>query len=180
MSRKTCFYCERPFNRLYPGEVSGGEHVFKTRDHVIPRSRGGSHHHKNIVEACDKCNRLKANKLLEEFVEFLTSEVRRHCYHGYKKANFLLIIHNAGKLIEQIAPYRQELIYQASEINAPPIKHIEHIASPPVASLQQEKSQKQFLAKFKKMYPYAFDLMSEANPDLPRWIFDNLIQKEII
>ena len=35
-------------------------------DHVIPRSRGGSHTWENVVSACHKCNHLKADKTLKE------------------------------------------------------------------------------------------------------------------
>ena len=38
-----------------------------TRDHVIPRSKGGPDHHSNIVCACLRCNQLKANMSVEEF-----------------------------------------------------------------------------------------------------------------
>ncbi len=35
-------------------------------DHVIPRSRGGTHCWENVVAACRKCNSKKENKLPEE------------------------------------------------------------------------------------------------------------------
>lgn len=35
-------------------------------DHVIPRSRGGSHIWENVVASCRKCNSKKENKLPEE------------------------------------------------------------------------------------------------------------------
>lgn len=34
-----------------------------------------------------------------------------------------------------------------------------------------------FLKKFRKKYEYAFDLIEKMNPDMPRWIFENLIAK---
>ena len=37
-----------------------------TRDHIIPRSRGGEDKWMNVVTACDKCNRKKDDYLLEE------------------------------------------------------------------------------------------------------------------
>ena len=37
-----------------------------TRDHVIPRSRGGVDEWTNVVTACGKCNKFKDNKLPEE------------------------------------------------------------------------------------------------------------------
>lgn len=37
-----------------------------TIDHVVPRSRGGGHEWENCVACCGRCNRKKADKLLEE------------------------------------------------------------------------------------------------------------------
>lgn len=38
-----------------------------TMDHVIPRSRGGTHTWDNVVLACSKCNQKKADKMPEAF-----------------------------------------------------------------------------------------------------------------
>ena len=38
----------------------------ETIDHVVPRSRGGSHSWENCVACCAKCNRRKADKTLNE------------------------------------------------------------------------------------------------------------------
>jgi 5-methylcytosine-specific restriction endonuclease McrA len=37
-----------------------------TLDHVIPRSKGGTHTWDNVVAACEKCNALKGDRLLYE------------------------------------------------------------------------------------------------------------------
>ncbi|MEP0874090.1 HNH endonuclease [Trichocoleus desertorum AS-A10] len=37
-----------------------------TLDHVIPRSKGGTHTWENVVAACDKCNSAKGDRLLHE------------------------------------------------------------------------------------------------------------------
>ncbi len=37
-----------------------------TIDHLIPRSKGGSHSWDNVVTACSKCNSIKGNRLLHE------------------------------------------------------------------------------------------------------------------
>ncbi len=46
-----CVYCAAPATSI---------------DHVIPRSRGGSHTWENVVSACHLCNHLKADKPLKE------------------------------------------------------------------------------------------------------------------
>ena len=35
-------------------------------DHVVPRSRGGDHTWENVVAACARCNRVKADRMLAE------------------------------------------------------------------------------------------------------------------
>lgn len=39
-----------------------------TRDHVVPRSRGGSGHPDNLVPSCGPCNRAKSDKPLWRFM----------------------------------------------------------------------------------------------------------------
>lgn len=51
----TCMYC---------GEQCSQERL--TRDHIIPRSRGGGESWTNLVAACRRCNQRKSNKTPEE------------------------------------------------------------------------------------------------------------------
>jgi 5-methylcytosine-specific restriction endonuclease McrA len=37
-----------------------------TVDHVVPRSRGGSHSWENVIAACPRCNARKGDRLLDE------------------------------------------------------------------------------------------------------------------
>ena len=48
-----CMYC-------------GAETQNLTRDHLVPRSRGGADAWENVVAACYKCNHRKGNRLLDE------------------------------------------------------------------------------------------------------------------
>ena len=50
-----CLYCGNHFH----------DHQL-TRDHIVPRSRGGRDHWLNVVAACRRCNQHKGNRLLEE------------------------------------------------------------------------------------------------------------------
>jgi len=47
----TCQYCGAPAENL---------------DHVVPRSRGGTHTWENVVAACRRCNSRKENRLPED------------------------------------------------------------------------------------------------------------------
>ena len=51
----TCQYC---------GEMPGRQ--FLTVDHVVPRSRGGTHEWVNLVTACTRCNQKKGSLTPEE------------------------------------------------------------------------------------------------------------------
>lgn len=53
--RNVCLYC-------------GSEHLDRalTRDHVVPKSRGGGDSWDNVVSACRRCNHRKGDRLLHE------------------------------------------------------------------------------------------------------------------
>lgn len=45
-----------------------------TKDHIVPKSRGGSNHANNIALVCLKCNQIKANRDLFEYNEYLKGD----------------------------------------------------------------------------------------------------------
>jgi hypothetical protein len=54
-----CFYCLVPLK--LSGEHRSTKHTRVTRDHLIPRSKGGRSNSDNIVAACMRCNIRKGN-----------------------------------------------------------------------------------------------------------------------
>ncbi len=56
--RRDCFICGYCALKFKEDDLS--------RDHVIPRSRGGADKWTNVVTACNRCNHVKDDKLLEE------------------------------------------------------------------------------------------------------------------
>lgn len=60
MIGKPCPYC---------GEAM----VRPTRDHVHPRTAGGTLHRENVLIVCYQCNQDKGGKTLERFAQSLTS-----------------------------------------------------------------------------------------------------------
>lgn len=54
--RNTCAYCGKNFS----------SHHNLSRDHIIPKSKGGQNHWMNVVTACKLCNQKKGNKTLKE------------------------------------------------------------------------------------------------------------------
>lgn len=54
--RHVCAYCGRHFSNYHD----------LSRDHIIPKSRGGFNTWMNVVTACKECNSEKSNKTLQE------------------------------------------------------------------------------------------------------------------
>lgn len=65
-----CWYCGC---RLTFGGASAGTSI--TREHLLPRSRGGSGRAANIVGACRACNTSKQAKTVEEYRESLSQRL---------------------------------------------------------------------------------------------------------
>ena len=61
-----CHYC-RVRMTLHEGDTDRSA----TRDHRVPRSKGGNGFTGNVVLACLRCNRLKADMREADFVEML-------------------------------------------------------------------------------------------------------------
>jgi hypothetical protein len=62
----------RRFERLFPEQpcyYCGG--VPNSVDHMVPRSKGGSDGCENLVPCCFRCNQMKSNMTVEEFVVHL-------------------------------------------------------------------------------------------------------------
>lgn len=58
-----CFYCHAGFVKV-DGVWVTQDLQFASRDHVIPRSAGGSSRLENLVGCCQKCNMRKASETL--------------------------------------------------------------------------------------------------------------------
>jgi 5-methylcytosine-specific restriction endonuclease McrA len=52
-----CNYCERIFT----------ESNYKTKEHIIPLSKGGNYQLENLVWVCNECNNFRGNKDLPYF-----------------------------------------------------------------------------------------------------------------
>jgi 5-methylcytosine-specific restriction endonuclease McrA len=52
-----CNYCERIFNEIN----------YKTKEHIIPLSKGGNYQLENLVWVCNECNNFRGNKDLPYF-----------------------------------------------------------------------------------------------------------------
>lgn len=68
-----CAYCELPFTQSQHSLENGRR---RTRDHFIPKSKGGKHSDDNIFIICQYCNTLKGNFLPHEFIYWLRCKIK--------------------------------------------------------------------------------------------------------
>lgn len=102
---KYCFYCERPF-----GEINA-RCLLKTKDHIIPMSKGGRQAFAaNILYCCHKCNKLKGDMMPEEFANWLLMKIADIKNDTQNKRMLIKILDNVRKLILKIAPIRHKMI----------------------------------------------------------------------
>jgi hypothetical protein len=64
-----CTYCKREMIKPPKDGVLSG--LMRTRDHVIPLSRGGVDLKRNIVPACYRCNSLKGDMMPDAWQQFM-------------------------------------------------------------------------------------------------------------
>ena len=65
---------QKPHLNLYCNNPNKGDSmVLMTKDHIVPKSRGGKNHISNMQTMCCHCNAAKADKSPEEYTEYLKS-----------------------------------------------------------------------------------------------------------
>lgn len=123
-----CYYCEYTFGSPVSQK---GVPLVKTRDHIIPASKGGNSSTFNIVFACHQCNHLKGDRLPYEFSDFLKSKVIQMqkglgSYRNMTIQRIGIILKNNEQLIETISEYKEKLLkgYKFTPIskNKPTVK----------------------------------------------------------
>lgn len=119
MKTEKCYYCERPFGvAIYGTDIV----LAKTKDHVIPKSKGGNNTKTNLVPACSKCNYLKDSYLPNEFADYINNFI--DCYLLFSEDFINLypihilerVVANSEDLHCKIEPIKS---YCVKQINAP-------------------------------------------------------------
>jgi|HubBroStandDraft_2_1064218.scaffolds.fasta_scaffold00002_74 5-methylcytosine-specific restriction endonuclease McrA len=67
MYKARCRYCRREFD----------ETLEKTKDHVVPLSRGGLDHKENRVPCCFECNQWKADRTLIAWLKEIRRRIKK-------------------------------------------------------------------------------------------------------
>ena len=73
-----CWYCERVWDF----------YTRKTKDHLIPKSRGGNNENINLRACCTECNTFKGRSTPEGFVELIEEKIRTFNLWGYHRCPF--------------------------------------------------------------------------------------------
>jgi 5-methylcytosine-specific restriction endonuclease McrA len=78
-----CYYCRDPL-----------DDTNRTKDHIVPKSKGGILSKKNKVFACRKCNRNKGDLTLQEWLDKLNSlpRTKKNEKMWLKKAKIIPIL----------------------------------------------------------------------------------------
>lgn len=85
-----CFYCERKFDNK----------IKKTKEHIIPKSKGGNNNLNNLVYACIECNELRGNMEFYEFKDYLQNIINKN--KSIKIKNYSLNRLDISKIINNI------------------------------------------------------------------------------
>lgn len=71
-----------------------------TIDHIIPRSKGGSHRKENLVDCCETCNGVKGSYDLKMFIVKLKHKIEiNHGWNGLTVHLLKIVLKNANILL---------------------------------------------------------------------------------
>jgi len=67
-------HTDKPHFNLYC--IEGKKKILMTKDHIIPKSKGGRNHISNMQTMCCHCNTKKGDKNPEEYTKYLEKRTR--------------------------------------------------------------------------------------------------------
>ena len=82
-----CCYCNRHFSKR----------VVKSREHIIPRSMGGTNDKINLIEACVDCNQIRQNMSFKEFSDMIKNKLENNKVvkiRSFTRPDLQNILHN--------------------------------------------------------------------------------------
>jgi len=90
--------------------------IIKTKDHIVPKSKGGSNHRFNIFYMCGLCNVKKGDLSLYEFIQLLERKKNTYQQHVWEKSPLRIMLPNVVTLENFLQPYHKSMFrHQNSE-----------------------------------------------------------------
>lgn len=68
---RPCYWCDRPMTKKSNKSGSSPLPTHATKDHIVPRCRGGGNRNGNRVWACLRCNNLKGNMMPDDWMAWM-------------------------------------------------------------------------------------------------------------
>lgn len=110
---QVCPLCERLYGEI---ESRTKKIRIKTKDHLVPKSKGGSQNKINFFYCCNFCNHKKGNMYLSEFIVFLQNKLDSMNDNTRHISPLWVILKNVILLEDRLQPYNQAMFrFQNSE-----------------------------------------------------------------
>lgn len=103
-----CAYCER---EIFNGLSAPSKRVLKTKDHIIPISKGGKNYFENKVDCCYQCNSIKSNLSLTEFIKVVSSLSKQEVGGNYYNCIPIVMV-NADNIRKRVEPRMSRLVHK--------------------------------------------------------------------
>ena len=91
-----CSYCERLFD----------ENNYKTKEHIVPISKGGNNYYENLVWVCNECNNFRGNKDLPYFYNQIKDMLEKN--KAIKIKNYSFNRENLQKMASNLSYYKNK------------------------------------------------------------------------
>lgn len=104
--KTTCYYCQRQLKLPDPIRK---DPLFRTKDHVVPQSRGGRGNAENIVYCCSQCNTSKGSRSLWQWEGHLSRTFGRIVIQTLNHRLWKAKIPNIIKNIQRHPLYKPEI-----------------------------------------------------------------------
>ena len=73
-----CWYCNREYG--FGRSIYDGRNLFRTKDHIRPKTQNGKNHIFNLISCCQDCNMLKGGKSVKGFAYYVVKDERLSRY----------------------------------------------------------------------------------------------------
>lgn len=83
--------------------------IMKTKDHIVPKSKGGSSHRYNIFYMCSLCNVKKGDLSLSELIDFIERKRAIYQQSVWEQSPLKIMLPNIVSLENFLQPYHKAM-----------------------------------------------------------------------